>query len=124
MRLDHNERYLDAAAAAKLLLQQCSACGAFPNFPRVCCPRCLGELQWVEASGSGEIVTFTVIHRPHDRHRFADHVPIVMALIALDEGTETIATLVGDDRLEAMIGDRVQLADNGSWSELPQFRRR
>ena len=123
MRLDHNEPYLDAAAAGKLVLQRCTSCGHVPNFPRISCPRCLGELGWVEASGLGEIVTFTVIHRPHDRRRFADHVPIVMALIALDEGAETIATLVGDDRLEVGIGDRVELADHDTWSELPQFRR-
>lgn len=123
MRLDHNADYLDASAEGRLTLQRCTVCGHVPNFPRVGCPRCLGELEWFDSTGRGEVVSFTVIHRPHDRERFAAHVPIVMALIQLDERNEMIATLVGDDRFDVAIGDAVVVAAKGGWSELPQFRR-
>jgi hypothetical protein len=42
-----------------------------------------------------------------------------MALIALEEGAETIATIVGDDRLTAEIGSPVRVTRG--WSTLPQF---
>lgn len=118
MRLEHNGPYLDGARAGTLMLQRCTACGHVPNFPRVGCPRCLGALEWFEGSGRGEVVTFTVVHRPD--HRYDQHVPIVMALLRLAEGAETIATIVGDDRLEAGIGAQVEVTGDG-WSELPQF---
>ena len=123
MRLDHNAPYLDAAADGRLLLQRCTACGFVPNYPRIGCPRCLRELAWFEGSGRGRVVTFTVIHRPHD-HGYDEHVPIVMALVALAEGAETITTIVGDDRLATAVGSEVELAADGRWSALPQFRLR
>jgi uncharacterized OB-fold protein len=122
MRLPHNARLYDEAAAGRLAVQVCPACGYVPSFPRVACPRCLAELEWRDSPGAGEIVSYTVVHRP-DRS-FADRVPIVVALVALAEGAETIASLVGDDRLEVAIGDPVELATEDTWSELPQFRRR
>jgi hypothetical protein len=45
-----------------------------------------------------------------------------MGHIALDEGVEIISTIVGDDRLEAQLDDRVRYADEGRWSVLPQFQ--
>jgi uncharacterized OB-fold protein len=103
------------------VLQRCRSCGHRPSFPRVACPRCLGELEWIEASGGGRVRTFTVIRRPHHA-RFAAHVPIVMALIDVDEGAQVISTIVGEDRLDTSIGARVAVADGGVWSTLPQFR--
>jgi uncharacterized OB-fold protein len=100
-------------------IQRCPACGHVPNFERVACPRCLHELEWVESAGSGTVETFTVIHRTH-AERYEPHVPIVMAVIALDDGAQVISTIVGDDRLETEIGARVEPADG--WSELQQFR--
>ena len=123
MRLDHNAPYFDSTADGRFVLQRCTTCGRIPNFPRVACPRCLSELEWFDASGNGSVLTFTVVHRPHDRQRFDQYVPIVMALIALEEGAETIATLVGDDRVDVLVGDAVEFSPEGSWSELPQFRR-
>lgn len=64
------------------------------------------------------MVAYTVVHRPD--HRYDEHVPIVMALLRLAEGAETIATIVGDDRLGTDIGSTVEPAGDGAWSELPQ----
>lgn len=101
-------------------IQRCPTCGRVPNFERVACPHCFGELDWVESAGGGTVETFTVIHRPHAK-RYEQYVPIVMALIALDDGSEVISTIVGDDRLDTGIGARVEPAEDG-WSELQQFR--
>ena len=105
-----------------LLLQRCSACGHVPTFERIACPRCFSELEWRSSSGAGRVESFTVIRRTH-AERYVPHVPIVMALIALDDGPQVISTIVGDDRLETEIGARVEPTDGG-WSALPQFRLR
>ena len=101
-----------------MLLQRCPACGSVPNFPRIACPGCLGELEWFESAGRGRVESFTVIHRTHHA-AYEPRVPIVMGLIALEEGAETIATIVGEDRLTVEIGSPVRVTRG--WSTLPQF---
>ncbi|MEZ5101465.1 MAG: OB-fold domain-containing protein [Thermoleophilia bacterium] len=104
----------------RLQLDRCPACGHVCNFPRVACPVCLGELDRVDAAGRGRVATFSVVHRWTER--FQPHLPIVLAVIELEEGVEIVSSLVGDDRLDVAIGDEVEVAPDG-WAELPQFRR-
>jgi uncharacterized OB-fold protein len=122
MRLPHNAPIYDGAEERRLLIQRCTRCGHVPSFPRIACPRCLGELEWQQAVGTGKVVSFTIVHRP-DRS-LSDRIPIVLAVIALEEGAETIASIVGERRLELQIGDTVEVAVEETWSELPQFVRR
>lgn len=110
-----------AAENAGYPLQRCLACGWIPNFPRVCCTRCLGELEWFTGSGTGIITARAIVRRTH-AERYEPHVPIVMSHIKLAEGPEVIASIVGDNRLAAEIGMPVRRAVSGSWSALPQFR--
>jgi uncharacterized OB-fold protein len=114
-----DDRLREGALAGRLMLQRCSECGFVPNFPRIGCPACLAELAWFEACGRGSVETFTIVRRTHHA-TYEPYVPIVLALIALDEGAETISTIVGDDRLEVEIGSAVETARG--WSVLPQFR--
>lgn len=102
----------------RLTLQRCTECGYVANFPRVGCPRCLGTLEDFEAAGTGEVTTFSIIHRWVER--FDEHLPIVLAVIRLEEGVEVMSSLVGDDRLDVEVGSRVAIADGG-WSTKPQF---
>jgi uncharacterized OB-fold protein len=113
----HNSAF--RAGRNGLMIQRCTVCGHFPNFPRVACPHCFGELTWRRSPGKGAVASFTAVHRPQ-HERFTPYVPIVMALIALDEGSELIATIVGEERFGIAIGSRVRVAANG-WSSLPQF---
>ena len=103
-----------------LSLQQCPDCGHIPSFSRVACPSCFGPLEISPVSGRGRVRTYTVIRRPH-HERFMGHLPIVMALIELEEGVELISTIVGENRLDTSIGARVAIARHGRWSPLVQF---
>lgn len=103
-----------------LILQRCTACGHVPSFPRVACPSCFGPLEAIPVSGRGRVRTYTVIRRPH-HGRFAAHLPIVMALIELEDGVELISTIVGENRLDTVIDARVAVAREGRWSPLVQF---
>lgn len=102
-----------------LTLQRCTDCGYVANFPRVGCPRCLGPLVDFDAVGTGEVTTFSIVHRWLER--FEPHLPIVLAVVRLDEGVEVMASLVGDDRTTIEVGSPVTLADEG-WSSKAQFR--
>jgi uncharacterized OB-fold protein len=53
--------------------------------------------------------------------RYEPHLPIVLAHIALREGIEVIATIIGTDRLKSKIGDPVVVSRQRGWSTLPQF---
>jgi uncharacterized OB-fold protein len=103
-----------------LSLQRCRSCGRYPTYPRVRCPVCLGELWWVSATGSGKVVDVALVHRAGDA-RYEPYLPIVLAHIALSEGVEVIATIIGQDRLKSQIGDSVVASRQRGWSTLPQF---
>ena len=118
---DVQARVAEAAACGELIVQRCGSCGRWVWFPRTVCPHCFEDtLEWNTASGSGTVITFSIVHKPQ-QPAYLTHVPIVFALVLLDEGCEMATTLMGDDRTSVAIGDRVRLAPDG-WSRLPQFR--
>jgi uncharacterized OB-fold protein len=116
--------YWQGARDGKLLLQRCRGCGRVRFYPRFLCPACWSvEAEWIEASGRGQVYSFTIIHRP-PTPAFAARVPYVVALIDLDEGPRMLANVVAEDALETRIGDRVTVRFEGRGElTLPQFAR-
>lgn len=117
--------YWNAALERRLVIRRCKACDKVHFMPRHLCPHCWSnELEWVDAKGTGEVHSFSVIRRASDP-AFADRVPYVVALIELDEGVRMMANVLGDDALSVRIGDRVGLTfeDRGNGALLPQFQR-
>ncbi|WP_317922174.1 Zn-ribbon domain-containing OB-fold protein [Cupriavidus sp. TA19] len=48
-----------------MLLKRCLSCARHHFYPRVICPHCHSiEVEWSEATGLGEIHTYTVARRP------------------------------------------------------------
>ena len=114
-----------AAAAGRLELQRCTACGAARFYPRPVCTACGdGAWEWFVASGRGRVESFTIVHRA-PTPAFRGRVPYVLAMIVLDEGPRMMANVLGDDALSAKIGDRVEVCfeARGEGRALPQFRR-
>lgn len=108
----------EAAKSGALVVQRCTRCRRWIWFPRAICPNCFEHsLEWRRASGRGTVLSFAVIHRTHDE-RYEPFVPIVLALIRLDEGCEMVATVVREDRARTRVGDRVRLATSERWSQL------
>src|SRR5699024_9342005 len=60
-----NAFYFDALKEGRLVAQQCGDCAEFRHPPVPCCPRCQ-SFDWrdCELSGTGELVTYTVLHHP------------------------------------------------------------
>jgi uncharacterized OB-fold protein len=82
-----------------------------------------GNLEWVKATGRGQVLTFTIVRRAVSEAYAAD-VPYVVALIQLDEGPKMMSNVVQCDPETLEVGSPVQVVFE-DWSEeisVPQFR--
>ena len=103
-----DEPYWQGAAAGKLLLQKCTACGKLQFFPRIVCVDCFsGDIDWVEAAGTGKVHSFTWVRVPRNP-AFKEEVPICYANIILDEGVIMESRIVGNAE-KIKLGDRVKV---------------
>ena len=102
-----DERFWQAAANEKFLLQKCKSCGKLQFFPRVACVECFGELDWIESKDTGKVHSFTLVRVPRNP-AFKDEVPIYYINVILDEGVIIESKLVGDSKKKVRTGDRVK----------------
>lgn len=87
--------YWSALLEGRLILKSCKSCGRAHFYPRELCPHCFSDdLTWVEATGQGEIYSYTVCHRPAGP-AFADDTPYVVAVVALEEGPRMMTRISG-----------------------------
>jgi uncharacterized OB-fold protein len=102
-----SQPHWDGCRAGELRVQRCRDCGAYVFVPQPLCTACGGDgLEWTRSAGLGAVYSFTVVHRaPHPS--FAT--PYVVAIVALDEGFEMLATLECEPS-RAAIGMRVRVA--------------
>ncbi|MEM1198412.1 MAG: Zn-ribbon domain-containing OB-fold protein [Pseudomonadota bacterium] len=117
--------YWQAANEDRLVMQKCDGCSAYRFFPSYVCSNCGSDADaWGTCSGRGTIYSLTVVHRAPSP-AFRAIVPYVVALIDLEEGPRMMANIVGDDRLDAAIGDRVEVCfePRGPEVKVPQFVR-
>ena len=94
---------------SRLMLQRCvsTGCESYVYYPRACCPHCGGgDLDWVEASGKGRVVSWTMVHRPHHAG-FGAEAPYVFVAVALAEGPLMYSRLAGTPP-ENLIGRSVR----------------
>jgi uncharacterized OB-fold protein len=76
--------FFAGAARGELLVPRCDECGTYVWYPREACPRDGGTLTWTRVSGRGTLFSWTVVQRAF-LPAFAEMVPFVSALVALDE---------------------------------------
>lgn len=118
------QAYWEGCRKHELLLQRCTQCKEYQFYPRVLCSKCRGEdLEWEQASGKGQILTFTIVRRAVSAAYDAE-VPYVVALIRLDEGPTMMSNIVDCDPEALQIGDSVQVVFE-DWTEeisIPQFQ--
>jgi hypothetical protein len=98
-----NKPFWDAAAQGRLLLKRCRDCGQPHYYPRALCPFCFSDnTEWVDARGTGEIYSYSVMRR-------GAPVPYTLAYVTLDEGVSMLTNLVDCDFDALAIGQRVKV---------------
>ena len=86
--------YWDGLREGKLMLPRCRACGKAHHYPRVICPFCHGsDLEWIQASGRGRLHTFEIAHQILNK-AFKLKLPVVLAMVELEEGPRLLTNLV------------------------------
>ncbi len=106
--------FWEGTQKGELRIQSCNACGALRHPPGPACPAC-GALDrgYVVASGLGTVFSYVVHRHPPVPGK---ELPIVIALIDLDEGVRMVGEVAGfvrsgqDDRIE--IGMRLRVDFN------------
>jgi uncharacterized OB-fold protein len=121
-----NAFFFDGTAQQELRIQSCNACGVLRHPPGPACPDC-GALDrgHVVATGQGTVFSYLVHHAPQVPGK---ELPLVIALIDLDEGVRMVGEVTGvppegPDGLR--IGDRLAVDFNVIDDELtlPIWRR-
>lgn len=101
------ERFWSAAADGRFLLPECQDCGLVFYYPRAHCPDCLGgDLEWFEASGRGEVYSYSVLERIDGWPE--EHLPVVTAFVELEEGPRVMTDLVDCDPDAVSVGTSVE----------------
>jgi len=120
-----NRPFWNGCNEGRLMIQHCLACEKAIFYPRVCCPFCQhGVLEWVQATGTGKVVSHTTVHRTH-HEGFNAQAPYVFAAIGLDEGPCLYAELNGAPiDGTSLVGRRVQVefAQHGPQLRIAVFR--
>jgi uncharacterized OB-fold protein len=100
--------YFAGTVRGELRVRRCRACGLHHHYPRLACPHCgSDDLEWITASGSGTLHSFTVV-RQNGIPPFHEQVPFVVGLVDLEEaGARFVAQLPSVAPDDARIGMRV-----------------
>jgi uncharacterized OB-fold protein len=100
-------RFWDFIAAGELRVQRCAACGTHRHAPRPVCAVCGSRtVDWVVASGRGEVWAATMIHPP-TLPAFAARTPYNAVVVRLDEGVFLVGNVLGTDSAAVPVGTRV-----------------
>jgi len=120
---DEDGPFWAATREHRLVLPHCQVCGNTWFPPYGICPSCLSrDRVWVEASGYGTVVGYTVFHR---QYLPSFEPPFHVALVQLEEGPRMFANISGLTNDEIEVGLRVQITFEDITEEisLPQFER-
>jgi uncharacterized protein len=94
--------FWEAAAAGRLLLKHCLACGQPHHYPRSICPFCGSErTEWRDASGRGTVYSYSVMRRAPE--------PYAIAYVTLEEGVSMMTNIVDCDLDAIRIGQSVRV---------------
>jgi len=97
--------FFAGAARGELLIPRCASCGEYVWYPAEACS-CGGTPEWTRVSGRATLFSWAVVQRAF-LPAFADKVPFVTALVALDEdGSVRIPTYIVDADPASLVADQ------------------
>lgn len=117
------EPYWEAAREERLILQNCDKCGSTIFHPRYICPYCYSrELSWIDASGRGELYSYsTQYYGATDE--WDEDVPYTVGIVHLEEDVYMFTNIVNYTSDELVVGTPVQVVFDHVTEEvtLPKF---
>ncbi len=104
--------FFAGAARGELVVTRCDECGRYVWYPAETCPECKsGAISWTAVSGRGTLFAWAVVSRAF-LPAFAEQVPFVTALVALEEDPDVrIATYIVDADPDTLRADMPVTAD-------------
>ncbi len=117
------QRFWDATLEGRLELPRCTSCEFVIWYPRELCPECGStDGEWFEASGRGEVYSFSVTRRMPGR--WGKAAPFVLAYVELDEGPRMMTNIVDCDPDTVTVGQRVEVVFHPTEDgpSIPRFR--
>lgn len=98
--------HFSGAVRGELVIPRCDRCSSWCWYPAPRCPACGGDaFTWAPTSGRGRLFSWAVVRRAF-LPAFADMVPFVTALVALDDDPAVrIVTYVVDVPPESLVPD-------------------
>ncbi len=119
------EQFYKFLRQGKLMAGKCVKCGKIHLPPRPLCNNCYSqEFEWVQVSGIGELVTYTVISIAP--RQFQDLTPYAVGIVQLENGLKIPGMIQAVKREELKIGMSLTL-DFGScstpqeWPKWPRY---
>jgi uncharacterized OB-fold protein len=112
-----SREFWDGANRGVLLVRTCEECGKAHWYPRPHCPFCFSDrTAWREASGRGEIYSWSYMRRAAE--------PYVIAYVTLEEGPTMMTNIVDCDPDLLTIGKLVEVVFRRSadGTRVPLFR--
>jgi uncharacterized OB-fold protein len=104
-----HQPFWDSVSRRELSLQRCDDCAEFRFIPTELCSACgSASATWTPIEGTGEVYTYTIVHRAPTPAYQAD-VPYVIAHVTLAEGPRMISNLIGCDPHDVRIGMPVRV---------------
>jgi uncharacterized OB-fold protein len=101
--------FWEATGEGRFLIQRCRNCSSPTFYPKATCPTCGSvDLAWEEASGRGEVHTFTIARRP-THPAFGGEGPYVIAVVELAEGPRVTTNVIGCEPEDVKVGMAVEV---------------
>ena len=97
------ESFYKFVSEGKLMAAKCSKCGAMLLPPRPLCTKCFStDFEWVELSGRGKLLSYTVIHVSPPQ--FESVAPYVVGIVKLEEGLRLPGMIRGVEPEKIRVG--------------------
>ena len=122
---DQTSPFGEAAAEGRLVMQTCAACGMVSFPPKPWCIECGSrDIPWKQVGPGGTVYSFTISRSvAMNWPDWADQLPVVLALVDVDDGARMYAQIVDCAPEDVALGMRVaaRFVPVGEGVSIPKF---
>ena len=102
--------FWEGAKINKLMIQQSKISKKFFLYSRAYSGVSADEpFEWVQASGKGNIYSFTISHIPGGSEYYVNKTPYIIGSILLEEGLRIMSNIVDSDHSKVKVGGKVKV---------------